>query len=69
MSNINQSSMLGGTGWLLPHRHAYLDELDKVGYAAHTISTHAAAVNAFIAQVDLRQVGAGRIDAKVLAEL
>ena len=69
MSNIEQSPMPGGTGWLLPHRHAYLGELDKLGYAAHTVSRYAAAVNAFIAQVDLRQVGAGEIDATVLAEL
>ena len=53
----------------MPHRHAYLGELDKLGYAAHTVSKHAAAVNAFIAQVDLRQVGPGEIDATVLAEL
>ena len=69
MSKIEQPPMPGGTGWLLPHRHAYMGELDKLGYAAHTINTHAAAVNAFIGQVDLRQVGAGQIDASVLAEL
>ena len=61
--------MPGGTGWLLPHRHAYLGELDKLGYTPRTISRHAAGVNAFIAQVDFRQVGAGEIDATVLAEL
>ena len=69
MSNIEPSLMPGGTGWLSPHRDAYLGELDKLGYAARTISRHVAAVNAFIAQVDLRQVGAGEIDATVLAEL
>ncbi len=69
MSNIEQSLIPGGTGWLFPHRHAYLGELDRLGYARHTINRYAAAVNAFIAQVDLRQVGAGEIDAAVLAEL
>ncbi|MDE0003539.1 MAG: tyrosine-type recombinase/integrase [Rhodospirillaceae bacterium] len=69
MSNIEQSSMQGGTGWLSPHRHAYLGELDKLGYATHTINRYRAAVNAFIAQVDLRRVGAGEIDTIVLAEL
>ena len=69
MSNIEQSSMPGETGWLSPYRHAYLGELDKLGYTARTISRHAATLNAFIAQVDLREVGAGEIDATVLAEL
>ncbi len=69
MSNIEQSSMPGETGWLAPYRHAYLGELDKLGYTARTISRHAASVNAFIAQVDVRQVGSGEIDATVLAEV
>ena len=37
MSKIEQSPMPGGTGWLLPHRQAYLGELGKLGYAAHTV--------------------------------
>ena len=61
--------MPGETGWLGPYRHTYLGELDKLGYAARTISRHAASVNAFIAQVDFRQIGSGEIDATVLAEV
>ena len=68
-SGHKQNLARAGAGWIVPHRDAYLGELNKIGYTAHTISTHAAAVNAFIAQVDLRQVGAGEIDATVLAEL
>ena len=67
--DYEQTVPCGGVGWLVPHRDVYLGELDKLGYAAHTINTHAAAVNAFIAQADLRQVRAGEIDATVLAEL
>lgn len=69
MSNIEQSSVPGETGWLAPYRHTYLGELGNLGYTARTISRHAASVNAFIAQVDLRQVGSGEIDAAVLAEV
>jgi len=69
MSNIEQSTMPGETGWLGPYRHTYLGELDKLGYAARTISRHAASVNAFIAQVDFRQIGSGEVDATVLAEV
>lgn len=69
MSNVEKSSKPSETGWLMPYRHAYLSELDKLGYTARTISRHAASVNAFIAQVDLRQVGSGEIDATALAEV
>ena len=70
-SNIDyeQAVPCGGAGWLVPHRNVYLVELEKLDYAARTISRHAASVNAFMAQVDLRQIGAGEIDATVLAEL
>ena len=69
MSNSKKVPMPSWTGWLSPYRHVYLGELDKLGYTPRTISRHAASVNAFIAQVDLRQVGAGEINATVLAEL
>ena len=38
MSNIGQSSVPGGMGWLSLYRDAYLGELDKLGNAARTIS-------------------------------
>ena len=53
MSKIEQSPMPGGTGWLLPHRHAYLGELDKLGYTARTISRHAAGVPERVCAVEL----------------
>ena len=64
-----QSLARAGAGWLVPRRDAYLGELDKLGYTPRTISRHAAGVNAFISQLDVRQIGAGEIDATVLAEL
>ncbi len=32
MSNIEQSSVPGETGWLAPYRHTYLGELGNLGY-------------------------------------
>lgn len=43
-----QAATRGGAGWLVPHRDAYLGELDKLGYAARTISRHLAAVTATV---------------------
>ena len=64
-----QSSAAGGAGWLEPHRDAYLAELGRQNYAAHTIARYKCAVAAFVAQADLRGVGAQDIDEAVLAEL
>lgn len=69
MSDIKQSPKEGETGWLLPYRHKYLVGLEELGYAAPTISKHAASINVFIAQVELRKFSAQHIDGPVLAEL
>lgn len=71
LSNINHEQTMArtGAGWLIPHRDAYLGELVKLGYAARTISRYAPSINAFIAQIELRRVGAEDIDATVLAEV
>ena len=70
-SNIDRKQGLEPCGkvWLFPHRDGYLDELDRLGYAARTIIKHRNAIDRFIAQADLRSVDATGMDEAVLAEL
>ncbi len=58
-----------GAGWLVPHRDGYLSELSRLGYSASTIRQNKFAVNAFITQVDLRDVDPRDLNEVVLAEL
>lgn len=70
-SNIDHEDAVApdGPGWLVPHRDRYLSELSRLGYSASTIRQNKFAVNAFIAQADLREVDATDLDEVVLAEL
>ena len=67
--DYEQASAASVADWLIPHRDAYLRELDRLGYAANTTKHHKAAVNAFIAQAVLRKVASSDLDQSVCAEL
>lgn len=70
-SNIDREEAVApvGPGWLVPHRDGYLSELARLGYSASTIRQNKFAVNAFIAQADLRETHARDLNDVVLTEL
>ena len=55
--------------WLIPHREAFLAELETLGYAAGTVRHYRDNIDLFCRQVAIRGLGPADIDAAALAQL